>query len=129
MLESATLAENCEYDDRYEETHEIGDLTYEVVYDAYLNCGDTKSSYFYGMAQTDPVDQVVFFDFLAVDDADLDAFDVFLRSFAVDPELAVPPGSEQADKDEPAAVTYVPVTDDSATISLEVPDTWTDVAE
>lgn len=127
MLASESLAENCEYDDRYEETHEIGDLTYNVVYDAYLNCADTTSSYYYGMAETDPLDQIVFFDFLAVDDADLDAFDVFLSTFAVDPALAVPPGGDQPDKDETAAIDYAPVVDDSGTISLDVPDTWTDV--
>ena len=40
-----------------------------------------------GLAQSDPPDEAIFFDFLIVDKADEEAFDVFLQSFSLDREL------------------------------------------
>ena len=62
-------------------------MTYTIDYDWYNNCGDTDSSYVVGLAQTDPADEAIFFDFLIVDKADEEAFDTFLASFTLDRDL------------------------------------------
>ncbi len=76
MLKDESLEENCTYDQRYEATHTIKGLTYNVVYDVYNNCGDAENSYAIAMAESDPIDQVLFIDFLAATDADVEAFDI-----------------------------------------------------
>jgi serine protease Do len=147
MLADDSLAESCTYDDRYtdERTTEDG-VTYLVDYDWYNNCGETESSYVVGLAQSDPPDEAIFFDFLIADAADEEAFDTFLRSFSLDRDLidaavggSADAGTEEATTDtgteestaeegsEAApALSFVDVTDDSGTISLRVPETWTD---
>ena len=130
MLADDGLKENCTYDDRYEETHEIKGITYNIAYDLYEKCGGEKdSSYVVALAQTDPIDQVVFIDFVTTEKADVEALDVLLKSFYVDPSLA-PAGTEGSDQstsgsDQSAA--FNPIADDSETISARVPETWSDV--
>ena len=145
MLKDESLEKNCTYDDRYtdERTTDAG-VTYTIDYDWYNNCGDTDSSYVVGLAQTDPADEAIFFDFLIVDKADEEAFDTFLASFTLDRDLiAAVTAAGTADTgtatgadtgtdtgtntvETTTAPTYVDVSDDSGTISLRVPETWTD---
>jgi serine protease Do len=131
MLENESLAESCTYDDRYTDDREVDGVTYLVDYDWYDNCGETESSYVVGMAQTEPADILIFFDFLITDEADVEALDVFLQTFSVDRELATSSAGAAAAGDEPAAdeppgPIFVDVADDSGTISLRVPETWSD---
>ena len=137
MLADDSLQENCTYDDRYtDERTTDDDVTYTIDYDWYNNCGDTESSYVAGLAQSDPPDEAVFFDFLIVDKADKEAFDVFLQSFSLDRELVASAAAnaagdiaaDQTAGTETAGPVFVNVTDDSETISLRVPETWTDTA-
>jgi|GEM_PF-304849 len=134
MLKDDTLAKNCTYDQRYTTTQEINDFVYSVAYDRYDNCGDTKSSYIVGLAQTDPPEHFLFFDFVLVDKADEEALDVFLQSFAVDPVLAATnsdTGGQTSDSSqsdtESSGPAFTALTDDSGTITISVPETWTDV--
>ena len=88
MLQDDALEKNCTYDDRYtDERMTPGGVTYTIDYDWYNNCGDTDSSYVVGLAQTDPADEAIFFDFLIVDKGDEEAFDTFLASFTLDRDL------------------------------------------
>lgn len=143
MLADDSLQENCTYDDRYTDERTTDDgVTYTVDYDWYNNCGDTDSSYVVGLAQSDPADEAIFFDFLIVDKADEEAFDTFLQSFMLDRELIVSATATAAANTGAATGTdtgtdtgsdtgttgpkFMDVTDDSGTISLRVPETWTD---
>ena len=88
MLKDESLEKNCTYDDRYTDERTTDDgVTYTIDYDWYNSCGDTDSSYVVGLAQSDPADEAIFFDFLIVDKADEEAFDTFLQSFTLDREL------------------------------------------
>ena len=129
MLTDESLAETCTYDDRYTYEHEAFGTTYNVAYDVYTECDGTDSSYVVLMAQSDPVDQVIFLDHVVVDDADVEAFNTFLDSFYLDSALAGAPPSDTGDQpaaDESGPV-YTAVTDGSETISVRVPESWVDV--
>ncbi len=134
VLANDSLEENCTYDDRYTDEREVDGVTYVVDYDWYDNCFEEKNSYVVGLAQTDPADIAVFFYFLITDDADEEALDVFLQTFSVDRELAAAgpssttsttSGNEPVNNEPPAAL-YIDVADESGTISLRVPEGWTD---
>ena len=154
MLKDESLEKNCTYDDRYTDERTTDDgVTYTIDYDWYNSCGDTDSSYVVGLAQSDPADEAIFFDFLIVDKADEEAFDTFLQSFTLDRELiatatataAADTGTETSTDTstgtgadtgsdtgsdsgtvETIGPNYVDVADDTGTISLRVPETWTD---
>ena len=118
MLLDEEIQKACTYDDRYTSTHSAFDRTYTVVVDVYEACGGTDSAYALILAQSDPIDQVILVDFVAVDDADLEAFSTFLDSFYLDPALA------SASPSDPAFTTVV---DESGTLSLRVPTRWKDL--
>ena len=129
LLTDEGLAETCTYDDRYTYTHEAFDRTYDITFDVYENCDDTDNQYAVLIAQSNPIDQVIFVDFLAVTNADVEAFNTFLDSFYLDAELA---GAAPEAGTDGAATTatgpaLVNVTDDTGTISVQAPETWTDV--
>ncbi len=140
ILASDTLMEKCTYDDRYTDEHSAGDVTYAVDYDWYNNCGKTKSAYVAGIAQSDPPDQLILFDFLITTKADEEAFDTFLQSFSLDPELAAAADTAAAGDAKNTATDsestgsestgeeplFSDITDDSGVISLRAPAAWTD---
>lgn len=134
MLTDDALTENCTYDDRYTDEREIEGVTYLVDYDWYDNCYDSENDYVVGLAQSDPADVAIFFDFLIAEPADEEAFDVFLQSFSIDRELAATPypgvdtgtSTDEPSADELPATVFVDVSDDSGTISLRVPEAWSD---
>jgi serine protease Do len=131
VLKNDSLVENCTYDDRYTDEREVDGVTYLVDYDWYDKCDDTESAYVVGLAQTDPADIAIFFDFLIADAADEEALDVFLQTFSVDRELAASSPSDTRANDEPLAdepqgPALMDVTDATGTISLRVPETWSD---
>ncbi|MFO7631021.1 MAG: trypsin-like peptidase domain-containing protein, partial [Caldilinea sp.] len=128
MLKDEGLEENCTFDDRYVYTHTAFDRTYNITFDVYEQCGGTDSSYALMFAQSDPIDQVVFVDFVAVSDADVEAYNTFMDSFYLDAELAG--GTAAGAGSAPTAVEsgpiFVTVSDDTKTISLRVPESWVD---
>lgn len=129
MLADEGLQESCTYDDRYTYTHEAFDRTYNITFDVYKQCDGTDSQYAVLIAESDPVDQAIFVDFLAVTDADVEAFNTFLDSFYLDAELAdatTEAGTNGAATTE-SGPALVNVTDDTGTISVQAPETWTDV--
>ncbi len=135
LLKDEGLEQDCTYDDRYTDERTVGDVTYLIDYDWYNNCGDTKSSYVVALAQSDPPDEAIFFDFLIAKKADEEAFDVFLKSFSLDRELAAASSAAAAagatadngtTEDNPPAVPMIDVADDNDVITLRVPETWTD---
>jgi serine protease Do len=129
LLEDSGLQETCTYDDRYTYTHEAFERTYNITYDVYEKCNDTDSSYAVLVAQSDPIDQVIFIDFLAVTDADVEAFNTLLDSFYLDADLAgtAAPASPTTDAGGETGPAFVTVTDDTETISVRVPESWSDV--
>lgn len=136
LLKDETLEESCTYDNRYTDTHEVFDRTYRLVVDIYEQCSGTDSSYAVMMAQSDPIDQIIFVDFLAVSDADLEAFATFLDSFYLDASLASEagatstagtPGESPAPEPQKSGPAFMDVRDDTETISLRVPESWNDL--
>lgn len=130
LLTDETLAKTCTYDDRYTYTHEAFDRTYNITFDVYQNCDDTDSQYAVLIAQSDPVDQVIFIDFLAVTDADVEAFNTLLDSFYLDAKLAGAVTTEagaSSGSTEATGPALVAHTDDTETITVQTPETWSDV--
>ena len=133
MLKDETLAENCTYDDRYTYTHEAFDRVYNIVADVYEQCGGADNSYAVMMAQSDPIDQILFIDFLAVAEADIEAFATFMDSFYLDASLAAGPSAEESagaasePLEEESGPAFINVNDDTGTIGLRVPESWTDL--
>jgi serine protease Do len=130
MLASDYLAEHCVYDDRYSTTRSTDDVDYEVQWDLYTDCGGEENAYGAVLAQSDPPGHIVFIDFVAVTEADAEAFTTLLASFYIDPELlaaALDAAAADAPADEPPAIDFVSISDDSGTITLNVPESWADV--
>ena len=129
LLTDETLAKTCTYDDRYTYTHQAFDRVYDITFDVYKACGDSESQYATLIAQSDPIDQIIFIDFLAVTDADVEAFNTLLDSFYLDADLAGKVTTETNANGVVQETGHVLVshTDDTGAISVQTPESWTDV--
>lgn len=130
MLASDYLEENCVYDDRYTAARSAGDVDYEMQWDLYTDCGNEDNAYGAVVVQSDPPDQIIFIDFVAVTEADAEAFNTLLDSFYLDPELladALAGEASGAAEEVAPALSYVTITDDSGEITVNVPESWADV--
>ena len=129
ILVDDSLAENCTYDDRYTTEHAINDFTYQIAYDVYTECGGTDSGYVLALVQTDPPDHAAIIDFGVAGDADLEAVDVLLKTFAVDTQLAADAlaTAETERADAETGPTFMSIVDDTDTIAVNVPESWSDV--
>ena len=124
LLDSADLADTCTYDDRYEHSHTIYGVTYSGFYDLYTNCDGEENAFAYLVVQSDSLKQAVLLEFLAIDEADVEAFDVLLQSFYVsDGSVATSDSSTAGDEAE-----YTLLTDDTEALTVRVPASWSDVA-
>ena len=85
-LRDGSIATSCIFDQRVTTDHTLFDQTWAIAYDVYRDCGGTDNTYVLGIAQSEPVGNVVTFDFQIIDEFDAEAFDIFLRSFYM-PEL------------------------------------------
>lgn len=122
LLDSVDLSNICTYDDRYTHTHTIYGITYDGAYDLYTDCDGEANAFAYLVVQSDDLDQAVLLEFLAVSDADVEAFGVLLQSFYID-DVAPAETTEQ----EAAADDYTVVSDDSETLVVRIPVDWTDI--
>ena len=125
LLDSVDLTDKCTYDERYEHSHTINDITYNGAYDLYTNCDDEENAFAYLVAQSEDLSHAVFIEFLAVTEADAEAFDVLLQSFYIDP-AATGENTENSTGTEETA--YTLITDDTETLTVRVPAEWTDVS-
>lgn len=123
LLDSVDLTNTCTYDDRYDHSHTIYGITYEGAYDLYTDCDGEANAFVYLAAQSTDLDQAVLLEFLAVDEADVEAFDVLLQSFYIG---EVVEGSESAAATD-EAVAYVTISDETETLLVRVPPDWTDI--
>ncbi len=124
LLDSAGLEDTCTYDDRYEHSHTIYGVTYRGAYDLYTNCDGEENIFAYLAVQSDTLNQAVLLEFLAIDDADAEAFDVLLQSFYVSDgtNTSTNEGSESS-----AEIEYTLLTDETESLAVRVPTTWSDV--
>lgn len=129
LLTDETLAKTCTYDDRYTYTHKAFDRVYDITFDVYKECDNSESQYAVLIAQSDPVDQVIFIDFLAVTDADVEAFNTLLDSFYLDADLAGKVTTEinASGASQETGIVLVSHTDETGAISVQTPESWTDV--
>jgi serine protease Do len=122
LLDAVDLRDTCTYDDRYTHSHTIYGITYNGAYDLYTNCDGEDNAFAYLVVQSDDLDQAVLLEFLAVTEADVEAFGILLQSFyigAVD--------ESAAETEESAESDYVVITDESETLVVRVPVAWTDI--
>lgn len=83
LLADADLQTVCAAVERSTRTHATPAFRYDLVIDAYQGCSGA-STYTLAVAQSDPVDHLIFLEFQAVTPADRAALEVFLDSFAVE---------------------------------------------
>jgi hypothetical protein len=83
LLADADLQTVCAAVERSTGTHVTPAFRYDLVIDAYQGCSGA-STYTLAVAQSDPVDHLIFLEFQAVSPADRAALEVFLDSFAVE---------------------------------------------
>lgn len=123
-LDEYDLSDNCERGDRVKHNHTIYEYTYKGAYDIWTDCENSGNAFVHLVAVTDPPDQLVLIDFQAIDEADVEAIDVLLRSFYVESDTGGgASGAEPAvDPDD-----YMTVTDDDGILSVRVPKTWSDI--
>ena len=125
LLDSVDLSDKCKYDARYEHSHTIYGVTFNGAYDVYTNCDDEENNFAYLVAQSEDLSQAVFIEFLATSDADVEAFDVLLKSFYIDP-AASGENTENAEGTDDTA--YTVISDDTGTLAVRVPAEWSDVS-
>jgi hypothetical protein len=80
-LRDGAIAAACTYDQRFTAEHSLAGQTWAVAYDVYHDCGAQPNTYVLGIAQSEPLGNVITFDAQLIDEFDAEAFDVFLRSF------------------------------------------------
>ncbi len=134
-LDKLDLADKCKNEGRTKHSHTIYGLTYTGAYDVWSNCEKSGNAYAYLVAASDPPGQVVAIEFNAMDDADVQAFDVLLKSFFIDtvaqPGAATTSASNTGDahNDNQVDLTqYTVVNDDSGKLSVRIPKVWSDVS-
>lgn len=124
LLDSVDLSDKCEYDDRYEHSHTIYGMTYTGAFDVYTNCDGEENEFAYLVAQSEDLSHAVFIEFLATTDADVEAFDVLLRSFYIDAAAT----GENTETTAGADDAYTVISDDTGTLAVRVPVEWSDVS-
>lgn len=134
-LDNLDLADKCKNEGRTKHSHTIYGLTYTGAYDIWSNCEKADNAYAYLVVASNPPGQVVALEFNAMNDADVEAFGVLLKSFFVDaveqpgaaddtPETT---GNTHND-DEIDLSLYNVIKDDSGKLSVSVPKAWSDVS-
>jgi serine protease Do len=126
-LDQIDLSDTCTYDDRFE----FDDGTHSGFYDLWKNCGENDSVFFNLAITTETNDYMALIQMVLTADADLDALDHILSTFAV--KTPEPPTIQRELPDPTDYVdtstltnTYVLVQDPAITLLL--PDDWNDTA-
>ncbi len=134
-LDNLDLSDKCKNEGRTKHSHTIYGLTYTGAYDVWSNCEKSDNAYAYLVAVSDPPGQVVAIEFNAMDAADVQAFDVLLKSFFVDsvaqPGAAATDASTSSDThndDDIDLSLYNVINDDSGKLSVSVPKAWSAVS-
>lgn len=102
LLEDTDLPEACAGVERDRRIHTTPTFTYDIVLDTYSGCGGT-SDFTLAVAQSNPVDHLLFLEFQALDDADRAALDIFIDSFAVERSAGQSATNANAAPPEPTA--------------------------
>lgn len=120
LLDTADMSDTCTYEERIDTSHTIYGVTYSGKYDLYTECDGEENAYASLIALSDTGDHLFWIDFVAVDDADAEAFDVLLQSFFL--ASAAQANESTINPDE-----FSTISDDSGLISISVPNTWQDL--
>ncbi len=114
--DAVDYSDECTFEERDEHEHTIYGLTYSGHFDVYSNCKDSGNLFYTGSFVESNGDHAILIDFVALDDADDEAWEVLLQSFFL-------PSARQAQVNPEGFAT---VTDESGRISLSVPVEWAD---
>lgn len=120
LLDNFDMSDSCTYEERQEHTHTIYGVTYSGKYDIYTNCGGEENVYATLLAVSDAGDHLFWIDYVAMDDADIDAFDVLLQSFYL-------ASAAQAAEPTVNPEEYTEIGDEAGLMTISVPNGWTDV--
>jgi serine protease Do len=115
-LDDIDLSKECaKKGKRSEQSYELFGQSYAGKYDTYSNCGKKKNTYLLYAANSDNGD-FIYLDFLAMNKADLEAFDVLLQS------IVFTAGAQG----ESRVAQLSEISDDTGQITIAVPETWSD---
>ena len=133
-LDELDLSDKCKSEGRTKHTHTIYGLTYTGAYDVWTDCEKSGNAYAYLVAASEPPGQLVVIEFQALDDADVQAFKVLLKSFFVEagePDASTASsstGTNTGKSDEVDLTNYTVINDDSGKLSVRVPKAWSDTS-
>jgi serine protease Do len=120
LLDSFDMSDSCTFEERQEHTHTIYGITYTGKYDIYTNCGGEDNVYATLLALPDAGDHLFWIDYVAIEGADIDAFDVLLQSFYL-------ASAAQAVEPTVNPEGFTEISDDAGFITISVPNDWADV--
>ncbi|MCB0188830.1 MAG: serine protease, partial [Caldilineaceae bacterium] len=125
LLDSVDMKDTCTYDDRYKHEPTIYGITYAGAYDLYTKCGGEDNAFAYLVVQSDDLKQAVLLEFVAITDADVEAFKVLLQSFYVSDGAGA--NTESATTDS-SGIDYTVLNDESGSLAVRVPVAWGDTS-
>ena len=133
VLDSIDFSETCTYDERIEHYHSIYGIVYDGAFDVWRDCDGGESTLVVLSAVSTPADHGVIIYFVAVDDADIEAFNVLQRSFFVYTDGVASVIEETVDtvdrEAESVAYTFSSLSDAENGFAIAVPESWSDVSE
>jgi serine protease Do len=97
LLDEADFSDDCTRDDRVPHEHTANDIKYVGAYDLWTSCGDEENVLAYVVVVSEPVGQLVLMSFVAISDADAEAFGALLNSFFVEGGLSEEDPEEELD--------------------------------
>lgn len=130
LLDAIDQSEICTYQERVEHSHSVYELGYTGAYDIWVNCDGEENIYAVLAAIADDRSHVVLLQFVAIDEADIEAFDIVAQSFFYGDVATVIPQPVLDNKGETTASSfaYTLVSDTSGAITLPVPESWVDIS-
>jgi len=132
-LDALDLSDKCKNEGRTKHSHTIYNLTYTGAYDVWSDCEKSGNAYAYLVAASDPPGQLVVIEFQALNDADVEAFKVLLKSFFVNGgdqtgDTTNSTSGNNSNKEEVDLSKYNTLNDDTGKLSVRVPKEWSDTS-
>jgi hypothetical protein len=116
-LDAGNLSESCDFEERIEHSHEIYGIRYTGSYDVYSDCENSNNVFYSAVMMEEGGDHAFIIDFVSMEPADEEAWQVLLESFFLASAVTAELNSEE----------YSTVESDDGLIRVSVPNAWTDV--
>ncbi|MEM7535361.1 MAG: trypsin-like peptidase domain-containing protein [Chloroflexota bacterium] len=126
LLDNIDHSEECTYSRRVEHEHSVSGFIYTGSYDIWTECGGEDNALFVLVAAPDgDADHFVVFQLLALEIADIEAFELLEESFFVgdfDKRMMANPDASDGDDE----ITFTQISDNTGALSVNVPIQWTE---